>query len=130
MDGLPIFAGLALWGTPFWLAAIFALRRAAAAPGDAQPGRWFRNRPAALGIALPLIAAALVAAAFALFGVLGCDGGLIDPITCRHAPDRLGAALYEAGFRGLLVTELVGLPGLVLCIFAELATRIRGRRHG
>ena len=63
-----------------------------------------------------------------LFSALGCDGGLIDPVTCARAPDAFGAFLDRFSFIGMSVTAAVGLPSLAACVVAEAVTRRRKLR--
>lgn len=125
MADLPVFWVFTLYGAPYWLLAVVAVLGALRRPRTTPAARRFVNRFAGLGIAAVLLGVVVVALAFLFYALLGCEGGMIDPVACARGPDALGAALESFAFTGLLVTEVVGLPSLVVCILAEVASRRR-----
>lgn len=121
-------AALFVLSAPYWGLALLSMIRAAGRP-RARKG-WFANRYSAFGIAAVGLGAGTVAASLGLFALLGCDGGMIDPIVCRRAPDGLGRALDNFAFLYQILTAAVGVPSLVLCAVAEAVTRVRLSRRG
>lgn len=116
---------LLLAGVPYWLPSALALFWAIRAPGR-LPRVWrFSNPYAAAGILLVLLRLLSIPASLLLFSALGCEGGMIDPITCTRAADGFGAFLDRFSFIGVSVVVAVGLPSLAMCGLAEWLTRRR-----
>jgi hypothetical protein len=126
MDDLGPLIQLFIYGTPFWVLAILAIF--ATHPSRVRPvGRLVRNRFALLGVMALAATAFAFSLALVVLSIGGCDGGLIDPVTCTALPQALGSALNSLAFKAVATGSAIGLPSLGCYVLAEIITRHRAK---